>query len=299
VWPSARPKMGAGEMADSDLDPEALRADLLERWERAASGWGRRAEHIRRVGMPVSTWMIEHAGLQPGQRVLELAAGPGETGLLAAELIRPGGMLISSDASENMLNVARARAAELGIDNVEFRPLELEWIDLPIASVDVAMCRWGVMLIVDPEAALREMRRVLVPGGRVVLAVWDQAELNPWATITNRALVELGHATPPDPTVPGMFSLAAPGRLHEMLESAGFVEVLVESLELPRPPVTAAEQVAETLDLSSAFAETYERLSEPERRALEERIASLGEPYAGPDGRMALPARSLVAAATA
>jgi ubiquinone/menaquinone biosynthesis C-methylase UbiE len=299
VWPSARLKMGAGEMADSDSNLEALRADLLERWERAASGWGRRAEHIRRFGMPVSTWMIEHAGLQPGQRVLELAAGPGETGLLAAELIRPGGMLISSDASENMLNVARARAAELGIDNVEFRRLELEWIDLPIASVDVAMCRWGVMLIVDPETALREMRRVLVPGGRVVLAVWDQAELNPWATITNRALVELGHATPPDPNAPGMFSLAAPGRLHEMLESAGFVEVLVESLELPRPPLTAAEEVAETLDLSSAFAETYERLSEPERRALEERIASLGEPYVGPDGRMALPARSLVAAATA
>ena len=286
-------------MTDSASDPTAVRAELLERWERAASGWGRRAQHIRTFGMPASTWMIEHAGLQPGQTVLELAAGPGETGLLAAELIRPAGMLISSDASENMLEIARGRARELGVDNVEFKRLELEWIDLPTASVDVVMCRWGVMLIVDPETALREARRVLVPGGRIVLAVWDQSELNPWATITNRALVELGHATPPDPDAPGMFSLAAPGRLHEMLEAAGFVEVLVESVELPRQPVSAGDEVAETLDLSSAFADVYGRLSEEERRALEQRIAVLGAPYADANGLMVLPARSLVAAATA
>ena len=286
-------------MTDPDPDLGALRAELLERWERAASGWGRRAPHIRNFGMPVSRWMIEHAGLQPGQRVLELAAGPGETGLLAAELIRPAGMLISSDAAENMLEMARARARELGIENVEFKRLELEWIDLPTASVDIVMCRWGVMLIVDPEAALREARRVLVPGGRIVLAVWDQPELNPWATITNRALVELGHATPPDPDGPGMFALAAPGRLHELLEAAGFVEVLVESVELPRAPITAADEVSETVDLSSAFAETYDRLSEPERHALEQRIAELGAPYADADGLMVLPAQCLVAAATA
>jgi ubiquinone/menaquinone biosynthesis C-methylase UbiE len=280
-------------------DPGALRAELLERWDRAARGWGQRAQRMRDFGMPVSTWMIDHAGLQPGQRVLELAAGPGETGLLAAELITPGGVLVSSDGSESMLDLARARAAELGINNVEFKRLELEWIDLPTASVDVVMIRWGVMLTVDPEAALREARRVLVPGGRIVLAVWDQAELNPWATITDRGLIELGHAEPPDPTAPGMFALAAPGHLHEMLEAAGFLEVLVESLELPRAPVTVAEVLAEKLDLSRGFADAYERLSEADRRALEDRIASLGVPYAGPDGRLLLPARSLVAAATA
>jgi ubiquinone/menaquinone biosynthesis C-methylase UbiE len=283
----------------AEPDPNALRGELRGRWERAASGWSRRVQHMRDFGMPVSTWMIEHAGLQPGQRVLELAAGPGETGLLAAELIRPGGMLISSDGAESMLEVARARARDLGIDNVEFKQLELEWIDLPTASVDVVICRWGVMHTVDPEAALRETRRVLVPGGRIVLAVWDQAELNPWATITDRAMIDLGYAEPPDLGAPGMFSLAAPGRLHEMLEGAGFVEVLVESVELPRPPVTVAEALAEKLDLSRGFADAWERLSGNERRAVEERIASLGEPYAGPDGRLILPARSLVAAATA
>jgi SAM-dependent methyltransferase len=281
----------------SDLD--GLRAELLELWERAAEGWGRRAQRMRDFGMPVSRWMIDRAGLKAGQRVLELAAGPGETGFLAAGAIEPDGTLISSDASERMLDVARERARELGIDNVEFKRLELEWIDLPTASVDVVLCRWGVMLTVDPETALREMRRVLVPGGRCALAAWDQPELNPWLIIPDRALVELGYAPAPDPSRPGPFSLSTPGQLHELLESAGFVEVVVESLELPREPVTVHEEIAVTLDLSRRFADTYEQLTQEQRAALEQKITELEQPYADADGRAVLPARSLVAAATA
>jgi SAM-dependent methyltransferase len=155
------------------------------------------------------------------------------------------------------------------------------------------------MLTVDPETALREMRRVLVPGGRSVLAVWDQPELNPWLIIPGRALVELGYEPAPDPNRPGPFSLSAPGRLHELLESAGFVEVVVESLELPRPPVTVQDEIAETLDLSHRFAEVYAQLTDEQRAALEQKIIELEQPYADADGRVVLPARSLVAAATA
>ncbi len=137
-----------------------------------------------------------------------------------------------------MLDVARARAAAAGIENVEFRQLELEWIDLPTASVDAVLCRWGIMLIVDPEAAAQEIRRVLRAGGRAALAVWDGAERNPWATIPGQALIVLGHAQPPDPDAPGMFALAAPGRLQELLETAGFVEVSVEPVGA-RAPLTS------------------------------------------------------------
>ena len=113
---------------------------------------------------------------------------------MAAELIRPGGTLISSDGAEAMLEVARGRAAAAGIDNVEFQQLELEWIDLPTASVDAVVVRWGIMLIVDPDAAAREIRRVLRAGGRAALAVWDLPERNPWATIPSAAMIELGMA---------------------------------------------------------------------------------------------------------
>src|SRR5947209_2659423 len=165
---------------------------MLDRWEHAAAGWGKRAEAVREHGMPVSLWLIEHLSLQPGQRVLELAAGPGDTGLMAAELVTPGGTLISSDGAEAMLALARTRAEKLGVHNVEFKQLELEWIDLPTASVDAVLCRWGLMLSVDPGAAAREMRRVLRPGGHVAVSVWADPADNPWATIPTKALIELG-----------------------------------------------------------------------------------------------------------
>src|SRR5450432_881180 len=167
-------------------DPDQQRSDTREAWERAAAGWGKRADRIRDWGMPVSVAMVDALGLNPGQRVLELAGGPGDTGFMAAELVRPSGTLISSDGADAMLDVARARAAELGIDNVEFKQLELEWIDLETASVDAVLVRWGIMLIVDPAAAAQEIRRILRPGGRAAFAVWDKPEHNPWAVIPGR-----------------------------------------------------------------------------------------------------------------
>ena len=280
-------------------DPDAVRAEMLERWGRAAAGWGKRAQRVREFGMPVSVWMLDHAGLQPGLRVLELAAGPGETGFLAAELVRPGGLLVCTDATDEMLEVARVRAAELGIDNVEFRRIELEWIDMDTASVDVVLCKWGLMFAVDPEAALREVRRVLRPGGRVALAVWDEPPVNPWATITTRALVELGHTTQPDPDAPGMFALALPERLRDLLEAAGFLEVVVESIEPPRAFDSVEAYIAETDDLSSMFGDVFDSLSDEQRAEVLARVTELAEPYVGADGMLRFPARSLVAAAEA
>lgn len=280
-------------------DPNAVRAEMLERWGRAAAGWGKRAQRVREFGLPVSAWMLDHAGLQPGLRVLELAAGPGDTGFLAAELIRPGGTLVCSDATDEMLDVARARATDLGITNVEFKRIELEWIDLETASVDAVLCKWGLMFAVDPEAALREVRRVLRPGGRIALAVWDEPPVNPWATITTRALVELGHTTQPDPDGPGMFALAAPGRLQDLLGDAGFLEVVVESVDPPRAFDSVGEYISETDDLSSMFGDVFDPLSEEQRAEVVERVTELAQPYVGADGALRLPARSLVAAAEA
>jgi ubiquinone/menaquinone biosynthesis C-methylase UbiE len=275
------------------------RAEMLDIWERAADGWGRRAGRVRKWGMPVSTWMIEHAELQPGQHVLELAAGPGDTGFLAAELIRPGGTLICSDATEGMLEVAKGRAHDLGIDNVEFKRLELEWIDLPTANVDAILCRWGVMLSVDPAAALQEARRVLRPGGRLALAVWDEPSVNPWATIPTRVLVGRGLVALPPPDAPGMFALAQPGRLAEMLESAGFVEVAVDAVEIERVYASVDQYLEETLDLSVAFSDALGRVDEVQRGSIREAIAGLIEPFRESEDRWCLPGRSLVAAAGA
>jgi SAM-dependent methyltransferase len=243
--------------------------------------------------------MVEHLGLQPGQRVLDLACGPGDTGFLAAELVKPGGSLIATDASRAMLGVATGRARDLGVTNVEFKQLELEWIDLPAASVDAITCRWGLMFALDPGASLQEARRVLRPQGRIALAVWDDPELNPWATVSTRALVELGHLVPPDRNEPGMFALADPVRLRQLLEGAGFLDVFVDSVELSRSDASLELYLDETLDLSRPFADVWERLSERHREEVRARIGELAEPFTGGDGSVQFPARSLVAAASA
>src|SRR6185437_4420686 len=167
---------------------------------------------------------------------------------------------------------------------VEFKRLELEWIDLETASVDAVLCKWGLMFTIDPEAALREVRRVLRPGGRVARAAWDEPAVNAWATIPTQALVEFGHATPPDPDAPGMFILSAPGRLQALLESAGFVDVLVESVQTPRSFAGVAEYLAETREISSMFGQAFDVLSDPGRAEVERRIAELSQPYTAADG---------------
>ena len=182
--------------------------------------------------------MLDAVSLQPGEQVLELAAGLGETGLLAAELVAPTGGVIVSDQADAMLDGARERADELGLTNVEFRVLGAEWIDLPLASVDAVLCRWGYMLLADPAAALGETRRVLRPQGRVALAVWDSIEHNPWAALPALELRERGLAAPPAPGTPGPFALGEPERVRELLEQAGFAEIDVQAIAVEqRAPV--------------------------------------------------------------
>ena len=283
----------------SAIEPEEQRAASREMWERAAVGWGRKADRIRDWGMPVSVAMVEGLALQPGQCVLELAAGPGDTGLMAAELVAPGGTLISSDGAEAMIEVARQRAAAAGLDNVEFRQLELEWIDLETATVDAVLCRWGLMLILDPEAAAREMRRVLRSGGRASFAVWDNPERNPWAVIPSRPMVELGHLPRPDPDGPGMFRLAGDGVLVELLESAGFEDVTVRAVALERSYDAVQEFIDETMEISPIMGSTLRELDEAAKREVNERIIAGLAPFTASDGSVKLPGSSLVAIASA
>ena len=133
-----------------------------KRWGASARA-GRHADAMRHDTMPVTAWMVDAIAPQPGQTILELAAGPGDAGFLAAELIIPGGTLITTDVAPEMLTAAQERAQELGIHNVRFLQVDAESIDLPAASVDGVLCRWGYMLLADPEAGLRETRRVLRP----------------------------------------------------------------------------------------------------------------------------------------
>jgi SAM-dependent methyltransferase len=272
---------------------------LLDGWDEAAKGWGRQADRTQSVALPVSEWLIARAQPAPGEQVLELAAGPGDTGFMAARMVEPGGTLICSDAVSGMLEVARERAEEQGIVNVEFKQLQLEWIDLPTASVDVVLCRWAVMLVFDPAAALRECRRVLKPGGRLAFAVWDPAQDNPWATIIQRVLVDLGHVEPAPEGGPGMFALAEPGKLTELLEDAAFFDIETESVPIVRRYSSVLDWLGETRDLSRQFSAVWARLSDEHRQELRDAVTEAAADYIDDSGSVTLPGSSLAALASA
>jgi SAM-dependent methyltransferase len=283
------------------FDPNAYRDASLENWEEAATGWVARQEMIRTWAAPVSRWMIDAIAPQPGQRVLELAAGLGETAMLAAELVEPAGGVIVSDQAETMLAGARERAGELGLSNIEFQVLNAEWIDLPLASVDAVLCRWGYMLMADSATALGETRRVLRPGGRVALAVWDAIEHNPWAGLPRRELIERGLVSKPPSGAqpPGPFALGDARLLEELLQQAGFAEIDIAAVELVRRHPSFDELWDTTLDLSRNFHDAV--LSRPGGE-IEEIRASLLErfaPYTSDQGALEIPARTLVASASA
>src|SRR5580765_2079396 len=157
-----------------------------------ASRWDRRRNLLQESTRAISEWLVDRLDPQPGQTILELAAGTGETGFLAAARLGETGRLISSDRSPNMVEAARRAGDERGLANVEYRTLDSERLDLPDASVDGVLSRFGYVLKGDPPPALREIRRVLRSGGRLAFAVWAGRERNPWMTVPAAVMAELG-----------------------------------------------------------------------------------------------------------
>jgi SAM-dependent methyltransferase len=284
------------------MDPEAFRADSRERWERAAPGWGAAREPMQRAAEGVSRWLLQAIDPQPGQTVLELAAGPGDTGLMAAGLIAPDGKAIVTDFADEMVAIARARAAELQLHNVEVRQMEAEWIDLAAASVDGVLCRWGYMLVADPEAALRETRRVLRPGGRVALAVWDAPAHNPWLAVIGREAVRAGLYPSPDPSQPpepGPFALADRERVEELLLTAGFDDVVLDTVDVTFEAVSLDAWWDQLVRTSGRMLAAIETLSPADHYALRDAVDAAYAPWVGDDGRLRAPGRTIVASATA
>jgi SAM-dependent methyltransferase len=284
-----RPDAGDGAL-------DELRTHLHGMWAAVAGSWAEHATYIDARGAAVTEKMLELSMPQPGERVLELACGPGSVGLAAAERVAPGGEVVLSDVVAEMTSIAAARSAALGLANVSTRVLDLERIDEPDGSYDVVLCREGIMLVPDPARAAREIRRVVRPGGRVALAVWGPRERNPWLGVVFDAVsAQIGAPVPP-PGVPGPFSLDDPHKLAGLLSDAGFADVAVSELSTPLRAGSFEEWWTRTSALAGPLAKMLAMLSEAAAQALQARLREAARPYETPTG-LEFPGVTLLAAA--
>lgn len=247
---------------------EDFRSNSYRIAQAIAPGWERWRAQFERAVIPVRQWMINELAPQPGQTLLELAAGAGDTGFEAAEIIGQDGGLVCTDFSPAMLDVARRRGVELGLRNVDYRVMDAEHVELDTDSVDGVLCRFGYMLMSDAAAALSETRRVLRPGGRLTLAVWSAPDRKPFFAIVARALAERGHLPPADPGAPSPFSMASQQRTRALLEGAGFGSVGTAELPVRFAFRDLDEYMSFMADTAGPLAMVLRAPSEDEREAV-------------------------------
>lgn len=270
-----------------------------EQWQRAAKGWERRQESLREKTAPVSQWLVDAIDPQPGERVLDLAAGPGETGFMVAQRIGDSGRLLCTDQAPDMLEVARRRAGELGLANVEFAVVDAQELDLEPGSFDAAVCRWGYMLMGDPHEAMRRTRRVLRDGGRLALATWDRPDRNLWMAAPVISLIGQGALPPPNPADPSPFAMHDPDDLERRLLAAGFSSVRTDHVALTQAYPSFETYWDETMDMAAPIAAAVAGLTTEAAEAVQATTRATLSPFIDQDGRLEVPGRAVVALAVA
>jgi SAM-dependent methyltransferase len=273
---------GRSEQQGGGVDD--LRTHVHGMWAAVAGSWAEHAEYADARGAAVAEKMLDLTAPQPGERVLELACGPGGLGLAAARRVAPEGEVVLSDVAAEMTSIASRRADALGLSNVSTRELDLERIEQPDGSYDVVLCREGLMFAVDPARAAREIRRVLRPGGRFALAVWGPRGRNPWLGVVFDAVsAQIGRPVPP-PGIPGPFSLEDSDRLSGLLSDAELADVVVSELGVPLRAGSFEEWWTRTSALAGPLAKMLASLPEDAAQALRARVREATGPYETPSG---------------
>jgi ubiquinone/menaquinone biosynthesis C-methylase UbiE len=253
-------------------------------WDAMAPGWETFRQDLWEFSRPVSEWLIERLDPRPGQTILDLAAGLGDTGFLAARRVGETGRVLVTDFAPRMVAAARRRAAEFGVTNADFRQLDGERMDIESERVDGVVCRWGYMLMADPGAAFGETSRVMRPSGKLTFSVFGAADRNPWASLVGRVLVSERHIPPPVPGSPGIFALSDPKRIHELLTRSGFASPDVVEMPLTwRFPSPDAHWWVLT-EMAGAISPIVRGLAPEAQAKVRMHLGEMAQPFRAGDG---------------
>jgi SAM-dependent methyltransferase len=255
-----------------------------EQWNKNGAAWRRWNPTLDRWYGEVTRQMLDLARIQPGQRILDIAAGAGEPAVSAAELVGPSGYVLATDISEGIVALARQVARERGLKQVDTRVMDGEKLDLTDASFDAVLCRLGLMYMPEPVVALREWRRALRAGGRIAVVVYSTPDRNSWGAVPASIIRQRAQLPPPVPGQPGPFSLGGPGVLEGAFRQAGFADPEIRTVLVPHRVNSAAEYVQLAREAFGGFNAMMAHLSLPERESVWDEVEGAMGSFESPGG---------------
>ena len=269
--------------------------NMLDAWRESAKYWSQHSETIHQMFVPLTHALIERAGIHQGQNVLDVAGGAGEPSLTIAETVGPEGTVTFTDAVAKMVETARARAEQRGLTNIQFHQRPADSLTFPDNSFDVVVSRLGVMLFPDPDAAMREMLRVLKPGGRLAFAVWGKSDINPFCYLVTRVMDQHVKSPAADPDAPSAFRFAEPGKLVSVMKRAGAVDVEEDMVTFDiEAPVSARQFWAMRSQMSDTLRDKLATLSADEQARIAVEVEHEVKEFF-PADQMKFPAKMIIA----
>jgi ubiquinone/menaquinone biosynthesis C-methylase UbiE len=283
-------------MSTGSFDPAAYKAGQRKDWTGAAGGWRKWWKTLEAAFRPVGDRLVQLAAVRAGHHVLDVATGIGEPAVTASLVVGPAGRVVATDLSPGMLEIARERAADLGLGNIEFREMDAEALDLPGGTFDAALCRFGLMFLPDVDRALGGIWRLLVPGGRFAASVWGEPDRVPFLSVTMSTITRELDLPPPLPGAPGLFSLADGDKLASRFEAVGFAELHTETLQVVMEYASLDEYIQFVRDVSAPIKNLLADVT-PERKAEVWRaVAEAHEGSVGANGRLRLSGETILVA---
>ncbi|HEY7221236.1 MAG TPA: methyltransferase domain-containing protein [Candidatus Binatia bacterium] len=263
-------------------------ADTLtpEKWGRKESAdWWSAGQAARQATLGAATEiMLDAADVKSGSRVLDVAAGTGESTLMAARRVGLTGYVLATDNSSSMLSVAAEAVRKENLTNIETRLMNAENLELDTDSFDAVVCRIALMLFPNPAKALTEMRRVVKSGGKVAVMVYAALEKNPYHGILHKTIRRLGNIPPPAPGEPWMYALGKSGALEEVYRRGDFLNVSVRAVPIERRLPSADAAVENMRKGAGDTRELMNRLNEADRERAWAEIAEQLKRFEGPNG---------------
>lgn len=256
-------------------------------WDSVAEGWDKERAFLNERERPVTERMFDALGVRAGDQILELCAGPGEVGLTLAAR-QPEASVLITDFAPGMVAVASTAAAGRGLDNVEIRLMDAQEIELPDASVDGVLCRYGLMLLPHIPEAFAEVRRVLRPGRTLVYTTWAPPEMNPWMTIIGVTLVQRGHFQPPDGGEG--FPLRDEASNIAVARAAGFEQVIWEPVDVTLRYPTFQRYWEMSTAVAGPLVQIVKGLPDHEREAVRAQVEESAAAFRT-DGGLSFPSR--------